>query len=146
MAKLTADQMAAKWAKNFGASGELWLAQINRTAKNPAQLAVAQQEVMQNNWNQMVNSGEWARRMQLVTPAAWKAACAEKGKAAIMGAAKVGQEKVERAERRIGPMRDQIIAGLPARGDINANIERSAEFQRRMHALRIGLGIIGGQF
>ena len=71
-----------------------------------------------------------------MTEASWKQACLDKGAANIAAGARVGAAKVERAEREIAPQRDAIVAGLPARGSIEQNIERATQMIRQMAALR----------
>lgn len=140
MPKMNASQTAQKWAAEFAKSGDAYVKGTSAVTVNPAQQAIAAQDRMLANYTDSVNSGRWAAKMGKVTLQQYQTACAEKGKAAIANAARVGLAKYEAAEREIAPVRDGIISGLPGRGTIDENLERSRLFGLKMHEARKGNG------
>ena len=136
MPRLSPSEHAARWAQQFGASAEKYKAGIRKVQGNPAQRAIAAKDRLLANFTESVVNGRWEAGLANVSEASWKAACEEKGAAALATSARVAQEKVARAEAKMGPIRDGIVSSLPARGDINANLERAREIALRMHEAR----------
>lgn len=130
---MSASEVAAKWAKNFGASAESYKQGVTRVQGSPAQKAIAAQDRLVSGFVEAVQSGKWASKLGAVTEAQWKQACIEKGGAAIATAARLAESKVARSEAKWGPIRDSAVASLPARGDINQNFERSRQMGMKMH-------------
>lgn len=136
MPRMSPAELAAKWSQKYGASGEAYKAGVSKVTENPAQQAIAAQDRMVQGFNDAVTSGKWAAGLQKVTLASWKQAATEKGAPAIAAAARVGADKVARAEQIMGPIRDSIVASLPPRGDINQNLERSRQMALQMNLAR----------
>lgn len=138
MAKLSPTDLAAKWASKYGASGEAYKAGIAKVQDNPAQKAIAAQDLMVANFNDAVSSGKWANGLAKVSLQSWKQAATEKGAPAIAAAARVGQSKVQAAEAVMGPIRDSIVSSLPPRGTLEQNLERSRQMATKMNQARKG--------
>ena len=132
MAKLTPQQHAALWASRFGASGQRYKDGVSSAKRNPMQAAIAQQQVMLNNYTAAITSGKWAAKLGAVNLQTWVALCHE-GAANFGRAATAKVMKVEKAEADNARIRDAVIAGLPARGDIQANLERARLMAIGMH-------------
>lgn len=136
MPKMSPSEHAALWAQKFGASADRYKAGVSRVQGSPMQKAVQAQDRMLANYTEAVTSGRWANNTGAVTEAQWKAACTEKGAAALAASARVAQEKVMRAEAKFGPIRDSIVSSLPQRGSIEENLERSRQMALKMHEAR----------
>lgn len=136
MPKMSPSEFAAKWAKEFGASGDKYEKGIDRVQENPAQKAIAAQDRLLNNFTAAVLDGKWAAGLSKVSTASWKQACKEKGKAALAASARLAQDKVMRAESELGPIRDGIVSSLPQRGTIEENLERARQMALKMHEAR----------
>lgn len=136
MAKINAQQLAAKWQAKFGASTEAYKQGVQNVQGNPAQKAIAAKDLWIARLNEAAADGRFEDGLSKVTEQSWKAACVEKGAANMAAGARVGAAKVERHEREFGPVRDAIVAGLPQRGTLDQNIERAAQMARAMAATR----------
>lgn len=136
MAKLSPNQLAAKWAAAMGRSEKAIQDGVDAVTVNPAEQAIAQKDTMLANYTDSVQSGRWENSMRKVRLPDWKAAMKEKGAKNAVAGAKMGQLKVERAEAEIAPIRDSIVNSLPPRGTIEQNLERAREMAMRMHEAR----------
>ena len=120
----------AKWKQNFGAAGAAWSAGIGRVDRAPGLAAAAAVDRYVAGVQQ--NAQKFARNVGSVSLQAWQAAAiAAQGRLA-QGAAK-GSDKYLAGITKVLNAEASILPSLPARGDVEANIARSGEFQRRMH-------------
>lgn len=133
---MTPQEHGSLWASRFGASGEKYKAGVRRTQGNPAQKAIAAKERCLQGFTDAITSGRWEAGLAQVTEAGWKEACETKGAPALATSARVAEAKVVRAEARIGPIRQQVVASLPPRGSIEENLERARIMAMRMHEAR----------
>ena len=136
MPKMSPAEHAALWAAKFAGSTERYKAGVQKVQGNPAQKAIAAQDRLLANFTAAVQDGKWAAGLSQVTEQSWKQACIDKGAAALATSARVAQEKVARAEAKMGPVRDGIVASLPQRGTIEENLERSRQMALKMHEAR----------
>lgn len=127
----SATEAAERWASGFGQAGQRWAAGINAVDTAPGQLAVAAKPRylagVQNN------VGKWEARTQAVTLQAWKQASIDVGQGRLSSGATKGKGKFQVQIARVLDAERSIIAGLPPRGDVSANIARSSAFQMAMH-------------
>jgi len=123
-------EAAAAWKTGFGGAGAKWAAGIGRVDRAPGLDAAAAVDRWQANT--IASAPKYARNVAAVTKESWQAAAqASQGRLA-QGAAKGGdkyQAKIGQVLTAIG----QVRGSLPPRGDVEANIQRSAAFQRGMH-------------
>jgi hypothetical protein len=136
MAKLTPQQMAAKWQRNYSGSTEAMKQGVQAVTINPAQKAIDAGERYIAGVQAAFQSGKWAAGLAKVTLADWKTAYIEKGIANAAAGARAGATKFERHEREFGPVRDQIVASLPPRGTLEENLQRSNAMARGMYEAR----------
>ena len=123
-------EVQAKWKQNFGAAGAAWSAGIGRVDRAPGLDAAAAVDRYVSGVQQ--NAQKFARNVGSVSLQAWQAAAnAAQGRLA-QGAAK-GSDKYLAGITKVLNAEASILPSLPARGDVEANIARSGEFQRRMH-------------
>ena len=127
----SAAESAQKWSQNFGAAGPAWQAGIDAVDVAPGQLAVAAMPRyvagVQNNVQ------KWAANTGRVTAQQWKDACKAKGANRLSSGATAGAAKYAAQIQKVLTAQASIIAGLPPRGDVAQNIERSRQFQLQMH-------------
>lgn len=136
MAKLSPQALAALWSTRVQSSVDAYKSGINSVSENPAQQAIAAKQRYIDGVNRAFQEGRYEAGLQGVTKESWKAACVEKGAANIASGARAGAVKVQRAEQRMGPIRDAIVASLPPRGSLEENIQRAAQMARQMAATR----------
>lgn len=136
MAKLTAQQIAAKWQRNYSGSTEQMKAGANAVTVSPTQKAIQAKDRYIAGVNEAYQDGRYERGLAKVSLQDWKTAYVEKGIANAAAGARAGMVKVERHEREFGPVRDAIVAALPPRGTIQENIQRAAQMMMQMHEAR----------
>jgi hypothetical protein len=136
MAKMTAQALAQKWASKVASSTESYKAGVQAVQVNPAQRAIESKERWIQGVNDAAMDGRYEAGLSKVTLSDWKAAAVEKGAPALAAGARLGAAKVERHEREFGPVRDAIVASLPARGTADQNDQRMLEFVRQMRSTR----------
>jgi hypothetical protein len=124
-------EAAQRWQQGFAAAGPKWAAGIESVTVPPGQLAAAQVNRYVTGVTQ--NAPKWASRVGGVSLSTWKADSIAKGQGRLATGAQVGMAKYQ---ARIGPVLDaikSIVGGLPARGTVEQNIQRSAQFQMQLH-------------
>jgi hypothetical protein len=136
MAMPDAATAAAKWAQNFGASGQRWADGINGVTVAPGQLAARQK----NLWvqNTAAAADRFAANSAKVSLADWQQTSIAKGQGRLASGAQAAQGKVENAFVRLFPHIASVRSSLPPRGDLEANINRAAAFARGMAKFKTG--------
>ena len=137
MPKMTAAELAAKWATRTGAATQDVVAGVDRVTEHPGRKAAAQQAV----WAQNVAASQdkWARRVQAGTLEDWKKSTKE-GANRIASGVQAKKSKVEGFWQEFGPFQDQVTQqtnSMP-RGNLEQNLarmlnqaRRTAEFKRQ---------------
>lgn len=136
MKGLTAQQIGAKWRAKFAASTEAYKDGVTKTDKDPIQLAIAAAPRWLQGVQEAAANGSFEKGLGRTNKQQWQQACVEKGANAIATAAKMGELNVVKAEQEIGPMRAQIVAGLPPRGTLEQNKQRMLQMVDGMAALK----------
>jgi hypothetical protein len=136
MAMPSATDAAARWAQNFGASGTKWAAGVQAVTVAPGQLAARQADLWANNT--MAAKPRFAANSAKVSREEWISVTVAKGQGRLASGAQAAQSKVEAVFGRLFPYIGQVVNGLPPRGDLEANITRSAQFARGMAKFRTG--------
>lgn len=127
----SAADAAAKWQQNFGAAGPAWAAGIESVTVAPGQAAAAAQNLYLTGVQQ--NVGKWAQRVAAVPLATWKQTSVQKGQGRLASGAQAGMAKYQAAIQKVLDAEKSIVAGLPPRGTVEQNIQRSSAFQLAMH-------------
>jgi hypothetical protein len=104
----------------------------------PGQAAAAQQAVWLQNVTASANL--WAQNVAAVTTQQWQQAYIQKGLPRVATGAQAAQPQFAQILARIIAAEKSIVAGLPARGNLDQNIARSGAFQRAMAAQRGSFG------
>ena len=127
----SAADAAARWSSGFGSSGQRWADGIDAVQVAPGQLAAAALPRYLAGVQQ--NGQKWASRTASVSLAAWKQQSVSKGQARLASGAQAGMAKYQARIQQVLDAEKSIIAGLPARGTVEQNIQRSSQFQMQMH-------------
>lgn len=131
MAMPTAAEAAAKWATALPAAQQRYIDGVNAVTVSPGALAARAAPM----WaaNTAAAQSKFARNSAAVTLQAWQQATATKGAQRLSSGAQAAQGKVEASFSRLFPAIQSAVSALPPRGDIEANIARSAQFARTMN-------------
>lgn len=127
----SAQDAATRWNNGFAAAGTAWQAGIESVQTAPGQMAVAALPRYISGVQQ--NAQKWAAKTGAVTLAQWKAAAIAKGPSRLASGATAGMPKYQAAIAKVLDAERSIIAGLPPRGTVEQNIQRSSAFQLAMH-------------
>lgn len=128
------DQLAANWANNLAGATARMQAGAQAVTTPPGQAAAAQQGVWIANVTAAAN--RWAQNVAAVTLPQWQQAYISKGLPRVAGGAQAAQANFATKLGRIIAAEKSIVPGLPARGNLQANIARSAAFATQMNALK----------
>ena len=128
------DQLAANWANNLAGATARMQAGAQAVTTPPGQAAAAQQGVWIANVTAAAN--RWAQNVAAVTLPQWQQAYIQKGLPRVAGGAQAAQASFATTLGRIIAAEKTIVPGLPARGNLQANIARSAAFATQMNALK----------
>lgn len=132
------DQLAAAWAQNLAGAQARMQAGAQAVTQSPGQAAAAQQATWLANVTASANL--WAQKVAAVTTAQWQQAYITKGLPRVATGAQAAQANFAQTLSRIIAAEKSIVASLPARGNLDQNIARSAAFQRAMAAQRGSFG------
>lgn len=138
MAMPTAAEAAAKWASALPAAQQRYIDGVNSVTVSPGALAARASAV----WaaNTAAAQQKFAKNSAAVSLQSWQQATATKGAQRLSSGAQAAQSKVEAALSRLFPVIASTVSSLPPRGDIEANIARSAQFARTMHKYKTAQG------
>lgn len=134
MAMPSAAEAAQKWATNLPASQQRYVDGVNGVTVSPGTLAARASA----QWaaNTAAAQQKFARNSAAVSLQSWQQATATKGAQRLASGAQAAQSKVEQTFAKLFPAIQQAVSSLPPRGDIEANIARSAAFARQMNKYR----------
>lgn len=130
MAMPSAAEAAAKWATALPAAQQRYIDGVNAVTVSPGALAARAAPL----WaaNTAAAQSKFARNSAAVSTQQWQQATTTKGAQRLSSGAQAAQPKVEQAFAKLFPAIASAVSGLPARGDLEANIARSAQFARAM--------------
>lgn len=131
MAMPTAAEAAAKWATNLPAAQQRYVDGVNAVTTAPGALAARAAPT----WaaNTAAAQTKFARNSAAVSLNTWQTATTTKGAQRLSSGAQAAQPKVEATFAKLFPAIQSAVSALPPRGDIEANIQRSAAFARAMN-------------
>lgn len=126
----TPDQIAAKWAQNLSGAGQRITEGVQSVTVAPGQAAARQKNVWAANTAASVD--KWARNTSAVSLSDWQQAMIDKGVQRIGQGATAAQPQFVQFMSKLLPYIDQVRSTLPARGNLDANINRMTQFVRGM--------------
>jgi len=121
---------AAKWAQNLGAAGQAYTAGVQAVTTAPGQAAAnaADRYIA----GIQASLPKFKANSAAVSLQDWQAATVNKGAPRLATGAQAAAPKMANVLGQLFPFIDQVRNTLPQRGDLEANIARSAAFQRGM--------------
>lgn len=127
-------QAAQNWASRLGGATQAYTDGVNGVKVAPGQLASAAGD----RWlaNTQASLPRFKANSAAVGLSAWQQAAVDKGAPRLASGATAAQPKVEMVFAKLFPAIRNAVGALPARGDINQNIERSRQFALNMNKLK----------
>jgi len=135
----SAQQAASNWTGASGRATTAFAEGVQSFSGDWAGATVSQQATMVSNWQQSIANGQWARGVQAVGTAGWKAATQAKQTNYTTGYSAGGQN-FQVAIGKIMNFLGSAVPALPARGDINQNLDRARALALALHAQKGNLG------
>lgn len=126
--------VAQDWASRLGQSSQKIADGVNRVTRAPGAAAAAQKNVWQQNT--AASADKWARRTGSVTLPEWQQSMIEKGVPRVAQGATAAVPKMQAFMQQLLPFVESTVAGLPARGDFNANVNRMVSFVTKMKGFK----------
>lgn len=117
-----ANTWGTNWTSGVSGASQRYVDGIRNTTVDVVGRAVAAQDRLLAGFNQVVQSGEWARRLTAVGTSGWKTASEAKAQNYVTGAT-AGQSKFQRFAQQAQPIWQQAsdqIASMPSGGKANA--------------------------
>lgn len=132
MAKAMPDPTSAaqKWATNLGAAGTAYTNGVNSVTTAPGVQAAAASDRYLAGIQASVP--KYKANVAAVSLADWQQSAITKGAPRLASGATAAQDKMATTLGKLFPFINQVRNSLPARGDLEQNIQRSAAFQRAM--------------
>lgn len=137
MPKITAQQAADKWANNSASASSRFQQGVQNTTKDVVGRAIAAQTKLRNAFNEAVDSGRWARNLNAVGNAGWKAKTAAKVSNYSSGIS-AGKESTVQAFTKLFQFEEsleQSIAQMPNETDADAEA-RALAWMRGMRSYK----------
>lgn len=131
MKNMSAADVAAKWSQNAGAATQYWVNGINATTTAPGPAAAAAADTWATNT--VAAKAKFVAKLGTQTLSQWQQAAVAKGQTRYSQGITAGATKYTNAITKVLAAEKTIVAGLPARGGLEANIARSAAFARAMN-------------
>lgn len=134
MAKLTADEYAAKWGQRLKGSTEDIRRGISRVTTAPGEAAVRQQDKMLQKTTEAITSGRWASATRAVSLQDWQQSSSEKGVGRIAAGVDAALPHQAAMAQRLLAAVDSAAAKAKAMPSttLEDNINRMATFAREM--------------
>lgn len=131
MAKVMAspEAAAAKWQRNTAGASDAIKQGVMAVTQAPGQKAAAAKDLWLANVN--ASAGRWATAVGNVSLQDWQNAIINKGIPRITQGAAQAQGKVQAFLQSWLPFQQQVVAGLPARGGLEQNIQRMEQLVRK---------------
>lgn len=120
--------VAADWAQKLGGATSKITAGVQSVQVAPGQAAARQKAVYLQNVT--ANADKWATHVAAVPLGDWQAAMVNKGIPRIASGATAAQGKMQNFLTQFLPYVDSVKRGLPARGNLDANIARMVAMVR----------------
>lgn len=130
MARLTPEQVAARWASGLSAATDHIQQGINSVTVAPGQAAARQKDVWASNV--AASKDKFARNVAGVSLQEWQQAAITKGVPRIASGAQAAQPKFATFMGKLLPYIAQQVSALPPRGNLEQNIARMGAFARGM--------------
>jgi|SRR5579862_7016024 len=134
-AQTTAQDAATRYTAAAASAGAQWSKKTLMPRVNPIDAAKAASARWLGNINAAGEAG-YVAGLNRVDQNAMANTIATQGPALYNAGVTAKAYKYAAAMTKVLPVIRQVVSGLPARGDIEANIARAGAFQRAMHATK----------
>jgi predicted transcriptional regulator len=135
MSKLDNPSAAAQqWASRLGQATQAYTDGVNSVTVAPGQLAAAAGDRWMNNTAAALP--RFKANSAAVSREQWQQAAISKGAPRLASGATAAQPKVEQVFAKLFPAIRNVVSSLPARGDINQNVERSRQFALKLNSMK----------
>lgn len=126
----TATDAAQRWAQNTAGATQRYSDGVKAVTVSPGQAAARQADL----WLRQVTAAKakFAANSAKVGLAEWQNAAVTKGAARLASGVQAAQPNYEQALAKLLPYIGSAVGSLPARGDLEANINRMTAFVRKM--------------
>lgn len=128
--RMTPNAAAQKWAQRMGQAVTAYKAGVEGVTTSPGQLAARAATLWATNV--AAAKSKFARNVAAVTLATWQKDAVTKGASRLASGATNAEPKMNAVFTTLFPFIQNTVRSLPARGNLEANINRSADFQRKM--------------
>jgi len=118
MAKITPQDMAAKWGRRMKASTDDMAQGIAAVTESPTAKAASKQDKMLARLQARVQDGTWAARLRSVSLEDWKTAIVEKGLPRVSGGVDRAQGKMTDFASQLLSYQDKGIADVNKMPDV----------------------------
>lgn len=125
---------AQRWATNLAAATQAITDGVNAVTVAPGAAAARNKAAWVQNTPAAAD--KWATNTAKVTKEEWQSAMTTKGIPRIGPGAQASQPKMQAFLQTFLPFVDNVVAGLPPRGNLEQNIARSAAFARKVATFR----------
>ena len=130
MAGQTPEQSGRTWAQNMTRSRQRITSGVQAVTVAPGQAAARQKSAYVNNV--AASADKWATNVSKVTLNDWQTAMVNKGIPRIASGAQAAEPKFVTFMGKLLPYIDTAVRNLPARGNLDQNINRMTSFVRNM--------------
>lgn len=130
MATRDPNAIAQNWANRLGQSTQKITDGVQAVTVAPGQAAARQKGAWVQNTQAAAD--KWASRTSQVTLGDWQQAMIQKGAPRVGAGATAAVPKMASFMTQLLPHIDAVKGSLPARGDLNANINRMVAFTQGM--------------
>lgn len=140
MAKnMSPQEIADKWASQAGSASESYRRGVNRVTESPTAKAAQNLNKARNNYNEAIDSGRMAARLNAVDISTWKNAASGKGASNYSTGISAGKNKMLAAMNKWTPIRNSIAASVRAMPANTAQerIQRAVAMMEGMHAAKM---------
>lgn len=126
----TAAEAAQRWVQNTSAATQRYTDGVKAVTVSPGQAAARQADL----WLRQVTAAKakFAAHSARVGLADWQNAAVTKGAPRLASGVQAASGNYEQALSKLLPYIGSAVQGLPARGDLEANITRMNSFVRKM--------------
>lgn len=128
-------QGSSNYQNSAGTAQANWLSGIQNTTKDQAGLAVAAGPRYIQGVQEAYSSGRWAAGLNRRGTQYWKSQ-SEKKQTSYSTGINAGAGNYASAAAKLYPAIANIVSSLPARGDINQNLQRSAGLALALHSAK----------
>ena len=118
MAKLTPQEMAAKWSGNLANSTAYITKGVQQVTVSPTEQAARKKDKMLQNLTKAVNDGSWEAGLRRVSLQDWQQAMVQKGIARIPQGAQAATNKFADFAGKLLPYQDTLKTKIDAMPDL----------------------------